>query len=587
MPIRPLPNDPSLEHLRKEAKRLLKAVRARDAAAIGQAKEFHARGDAAIAGFQLNDAQHVVARSYDFPSWTRLKAHLAAIAPFIWSEPVRPPDPATPADLFIRLAVMVYGTWSRSNPERARRLLGEQPELVRATFHTALAAGEVATVRDYIQRNPALINAKGGPLNLPPLLYACYSRMEDAPPNRSTLQVARLLLEHGADPNAGFLWGGIYPFTALTGAFGRGEDNMNQLPHPHALALARLLLDAGADPNDSQTLYNRHFEENDDHLALLFAYGLGRDTRGPWTRLLGDRELRPSTQLVQELCWAARHNFPNRVKLLVEHGVDVNTPGPRDRRTPYQEALRAGHHAIAEYLLAHGAKKVGLDPVEMFALDCIAGRGDAVRARLAADSALLDKLGPHGRAELIHRAVDAKQLEGIRLIAELGVDLNAMVPGTAYDRAPLHNAAAWGSLEMVQLLIELGADPHLHDLTYHAAPIGWATYAQHWSIVDYLQRFADIFAAVRCGAVDRARELLKDNPSLANATDEEGDPLVFHLYPDLRRLGEILALLVAHGADLDARNRDGETLLDQARRRGWIDFGEMLRANGARSVSGN
>ena len=79
------------------------------------------------------------------------------------------------------------------------------------------------------------MNAKGGPLDWEPLLYACYSRMDGARTDWSTLEVARLLLAHGADPNAGFLWGANYVFTALTGAFGEGEDNMNQLPHPHCL----------------------------------------------------------------------------------------------------------------------------------------------------------------------------------------------------------------------------------------------------------------------------------------------------------------------------------------------------------------
>src|SRR5262249_30374008 len=105
-PTRCLPHEPSLEHLKKEAKRLLKAIRAGDAGAIGLVKEFHPRGDAALAELQLADAQHVTARSYGFPSWAKLKEHLAAIEPFTWSEPPQLPDPATPADLFIRLTVM-------------------------------------------------------------------------------------------------------------------------------------------------------------------------------------------------------------------------------------------------------------------------------------------------------------------------------------------------------------------------------------------------------------------------------------------------------------------------------------------------
>jgi ankyrin repeat protein len=182
-----------------------------------------------------------------------------------------------------------------------------------------------------LARQPALAKSAGGPHGWEPLLYACYSRVDSTDPKHSTLEVARLLLDAGADPNAGFLWrGNIPPFTALTGAFGGGEGGANNPPHQYCDALARLLLDAGADPNDEQTLYNRHFKESDDHLRLLFLYGLGRDKGGPWFRRLGERLRSPSRLLVEELWSAARKNFFERVKLLVEHGADVNTPGFRD-----------------------------------------------------------------------------------------------------------------------------------------------------------------------------------------------------------------------------------------------------------------
>ena len=431
MPTRPLPNDPSLEHLRKQAKRLRNAVRSGDADALAQVNEFHPRARDAVARFSLADAQLVTARAYGFASWTKLKQHLAVIEPFVWNTPPPPDDASSLVDVCIRLACLVYGAWHRSNPAKAHRLLDEHPELAHADIYTAAATGDVTAVRAMIERDPALVHTKGGPLHWEPLLYACYSRLDDARPDRSTLEVERLLLARGADPNAGFLWGGTYPFTALTGAFGRGEDNMNELPHPRCFELATLLLDAGADPYDSQTLYNRHFEENDDHLKLLFSYGLGqqrRDTPGPWPKRMGDRVHSASTALVEQLCWAALHNFPERVKLLLDHGVDVNGRSPRDGRTPYEAAARAGHDAVAKYLLQRGAQKVELDPVDRFALACIAGRREEVRARLADDPALLEKLGPHDQADLIHRAVDAKQLDGVRLIVELGVDVNAMIP---------------------------------------------------------------------------------------------------------------------------------------------------------------
>lgn len=514
------------------------------------------------------------------------KQHFAVIEPFVWNTPPPPDDASSLVDVFIRLACLVYGAWHRSNPAKAHRLLDDHPELAHADIYTAAATGDVSAVRAMIERDPALVHTKGGPLHWEPLLYACYSRLNDAGPDRSTLEVARLLLARGADPNAGFLWGGTYPFTALTGAFGRGEDNMNELPHPRCVELATLLLDAGADPYDSQTLYNRHFEENDDHLKLLFSYGLGqqhRDTRGPWPKRMGDRVHSASTALVEQLCWAALHNFPARVKLLLDHGVDVNGRSPRDGRTPYEAAARAGHDAVAKYLLQRGAQKVELDPVDRFALACIAGRREEVRARLAEDPALLEKLGPRGQADLIHRAVDATQLDGVRLIVELGVDVNAMIPHSGLDRSPLHDAAGWGTLDMVKLLLELGGDPNLRDCTFHAAPIGWAAYGQQRHVVEYLLAFATIFDTVRCDGVERVAALLREDPSLATAADGDGDPVVFYLHPELTHLDAMIELLTTHGASLNARNHKGKTLLDRALARGAADFANALRAHGART----
>jgi ankyrin repeat protein len=289
--------------------------------------------------------------------------------------------------------------------------------------------------------------------------------------------------------------------------------------------------------------------------------------------------------LVQHLCWAATHNFPERVKLLLDNGVDVNTPSVRSGRTPYEEALRAGHDAIAEYLLQRGARKVGLDQLETFARACITGRRAEARARLAADPALLERLGHEGRVDMLHRAADAKHHEGIRLIVELGVDINGMVPGTGLDRTVLHNAAGWAGVDMVKLLLDLGADPNLRDPTYQATPIGWALHNQQRDVVDYLLPSASIFDAVQSGGVERVAALLEEDASLANARDDGGYPVVCYLHPDMTRLTEMIQLLLAHGADFNAQIRDGKTPVDGALARGWIDFANVLREVGGRTAA--
>ena len=198
--------------------------------------------------------------------------------------------------------------------------------------------------------------------------------------------------------------------------------------------------------------------------------------------------------LIEELWAAARNGCPERVKLLLEHGTDLNTPGVRDRRTPYEAAMLTGNDEIADYLLRHGAKKIALDPQDRFRVACTTGRRTEAMALLDEDPKLLEKLGHHGRIDLLHRAVEGNRPEGIRLMAELGFEVRGMTrhEGVGMNRAvtPLHNAAWAGNLEMVKLLIELGADPSLREPVYNATPLGWAEHNRQAHVVDYLASLA-------------------------------------------------------------------------------------------------
>lgn len=73
---RPFPAQPSLEHFRKQAKQLLRDVRANASDAVARARRMHPlrRAGADLSrGFSLHDAQLVVAREFGFASWRRLQ----------------------------------------------------------------------------------------------------------------------------------------------------------------------------------------------------------------------------------------------------------------------------------------------------------------------------------------------------------------------------------------------------------------------------------------------------------------------------------------------------------------------------------
>ena len=322
----PLPASPSLEKLRNEARRLQRSVQAGDPPALALVAEHHPAGARTTTErFALSAAQLVTARRYGFRSWAALKHHVELLERYWW-DPDQPVGDTgeDPADQLCRLACLWYQDDGPERWMRARALLAQRPQLSGAHIWAAATAAEVEPVRGFLAADPSLATRRGGPFGWCPLFYLAYSRLDPTIRAEPVLQIAQLLLDAGADPNEGYLWRGLpTPFTLLTGAFGYGElGPENQPAHPHSIALARMLLEAGADPNDGQALYNRMFEPDNDHLALLLQYGLGTGNGGPWKARLGDELASPGEMLQDQFGWALAHDQVARVQLLVEHGKE-------------------------------------------------------------------------------------------------------------------------------------------------------------------------------------------------------------------------------------------------------------------------
>jgi hypothetical protein len=486
VPPRGLPGNANLEQLRNGAKSFQRAVRAGDAGAAEVVREFHPRladaqpGSPELAGFTRADAQLVVARSFNFPSWPSLKAYLETVSTYARSphdQPVGGPvaDERELAEEFLRLACLNYGNDDPARRTRAAELLNANPELASASIYTAAAVGDVGATRSFLEGDRSCASAQGGPYDWEPLLYLAYSRVDDGPPGRSSLAVAQRLLDAGADPNVGYLWEGLSPpFTALTGAFGSGENDPPQ--HPRGLELARLLLERGAEPNDSQTLYNRQWDPTDDWLELLLEFGLGTGDGGRWRKLLAPAHESPREMLEDVLKAAASAGFAHRVRSLLDRGVDPNGYGTGhpiyEGRSPLQVAAVAGHTEIVELLLHAGARN-DLDDVDVFA--CVATAGDRARAEgmLQAEPVLREQALARRPAQIV-RAAAADRLEAVALLVELGFDVNAIDRSTPLHVTALHEAAMRGSMEVIRLLVAHGADPNVHDAGYDATPGGWA-----------------------------------------------------------------------------------------------------------------
>jgi Ankyrin repeats (many copies) len=490
MPAVSLPDDASLEQLRKLAKDLRNLARAGVPGALALVAEYHPKGAHPVT---LTGAQLVVARHNGFPSWARLRQHLEMIERYR-----RAPDEvdrtAAGADEFLAYACLRHGgDDSPERWERAARVLAAQPELITASIHVAAAAADEPAVRAHLAADPALASRVGGPYGWEPLLYLAFARHNPQVSEEATLGTARALLEHGADPNAGYLWHALYPpYTAVTGALGSHDED----EHPHGFALAELLLTAGADANDSQALYNRQFGDDDRHLELLFAHGLGRGNGGPWAARFGARADSPGEMLRGQLWWAIVHDLRDRAGLLIDHGVDFLTPysapGGRpmsmrtsDGLTPAELAALSGYPDLAGWLIARGAAPPALDEVNSLIAAVLAGdRDTAMRLRAHAPAARERRPG------LIAWAASCRRLDAIALLAELGFDVNARgrtdIPVEQEWFTALHQAAVTGDIEMARLLLGLGADPSIRS-EFGGTPLGAARQNGHDAVVELLE----------------------------------------------------------------------------------------------------
>jgi ankyrin repeat protein len=516
--------DPDLEQLRKKARELQRAVRSGDPDALALVAEFHPDGPP-NATFQLSAAQLVLARKYGFASWPRLRRHVEIVTSSTW-QPARPAPGADLAAAFLRLSCGGYPLTDGEDPAAtwvlrpriwrdlhgARDLLAQHPELPATSLAVAAACADVDAVRRHLANDPSLATRGSEPYGWPPLLYQAYARHDPRVGTDATLQTARLLLAAGADPNEGRFWHGLpNPRTVLSGALESRDGDEAQ--HARALAFARLLLEAGADPDDgSVTLLER--DERDDFLELLFEFGLGPDTNGPWRRLLGDQLASTASVLRLLLYFAIEGDHRARVALLARHGVDLASPftdlsnwfeSPHrwPAATPAAVALVNGDRQLARQLADLGAPLPEPASPDGFVAAVLAGDAAAVRSADPAAVAAVRSLWPGLPVWAASRGV----LESVPLLVEAGFDVNAFGRSDGPYHQPrwhsaLHVAADKGDLALAQRLLDIGADPNIRRPSRgsyagsswelelpdeHATPLDWARRSGHQALTDLLE----------------------------------------------------------------------------------------------------
>nr|AQQ74649.1 hypothetical protein [uncultured bacterium] len=461
--VNSLPEKSNLDHLRKQARDLLRQYHAADAAAFDRLRQHlpAARGkaDAAIAALQLrlHDMQSCVAREYGFASWNDLKDGVEL-------RRAQAQDVLAVRRYWLGLVYGgdLTGDAIRPRPQRAAEVFDLQPGLVGDDPLMACAVGDVARVRRAVEADAGWVHRESGPLRIAPLIAVTHSSLVKLPRFRQPLlQTLGLLLERGADPDAGYFtrWPphsldvpGDDRLSALYGAAGKLHD----------LEMTRLLLAAGAEGNDNESLYHST-EDPDPSLpctrALLEA-GTRVEGSNALARILDVDNLEGMKLLLKYtrkgdpdlgriLHWAIyRGRSVEHVRALLDAGAD-----PQFANEHGQNALRhAAEHALPEIVRLLGGREEPLTPEEQFVSAC--ARADAQEARRLFRPGIFDALTPAQLKQLPNLAMSGRD-DAVRLMVELGWPI--AVRGGDIDGSALNWAVFRGRPELAEFLLAHGA----------------------------------------------------------------------------------------------------------------------------------
>ena len=541
-----------LDTLRREAKRWLKSIRAGDAVA-------RSRLAAVLPGVPvdpgLRDVQLALAREYGLAGWVDLKRALADLALARQS-----------VDMLVE--TLLRACWDGGDRMAAARILARWPDLGAGRFLVDVIRGDARRVAGHLAADPALAQAKAGPLDWEPLLYLAYARL---PRSSDAVAVARLLLDHGADAGSAFDDGWGNRFTALTGVIGQGEGD--RPPHPDALPLAHLLIERGASPFDTQALYNSSIQRDEtDWLTFLWN---ASDAQGrlPLWRTVPEKPVIggsvPLNALDYLLGNAVAYNHHGRAVWLLDHGADANGVHAYSGRRLTEEALVYGHRDMADLLVRYGAPRPRLSGALAFQAAVMALDQDQARTLVRTHPECLTDPAP------LHKAAQQGRVAVVALLLDLGmpVDLADRTGQRAIQYAVMGNG-----LDVVRLLLARGADVDTPTQNYDGA-MGFAAHFGRYEIAALLAPFSrDVVNLTNLGLTARLHELFQEDPSLADHTDaRQGLAPLFALPDEEEQAAMVTELLLAYGANPARTNAEGETAEQAARARGLFDAADLMR----------
>ncbi|KAL8707961.1 MAG: hypothetical protein Q9220_007104 [cf. Caloplaca sp. 1 TL-2023] len=381
----------------------------------------------------------------------------------------------------------------------------------------------------------------------------------------------KLLLDRGADPR---MIGGVYGSVLNAAAAATSKEGSSE----KVKAMIEILLSRGADVAVQST------GVLEGQMALHFAAASGKYFLA-WTPLhiacstgqaravamllrLGanvtartreeDEDWDQSTPLIL----AAGHSFDEVVKILLEHGAEVDA-FTKAGFTALHQAAQKGDCSTAKIILDHGASTSALTQRGWAALHMAAEDGFQDVVELLLDYGDdVEVVGGEQSKTPCHLTAVGGHGETMRLLLARGASIDTC---NKAGRSLLHFAAGNGHDKLVGWLLDHGADIAAKTNDYGWTSLLDATSNGYLSVVTMLiQRGADPRAAIRTGLTALHLSAMHKHPEIAellikhgadvNALDVEGWTILHCAI--LNRQARLVDLLLLRGVDVNSSSKD-------------------------------
>jgi ankyrin repeat protein len=290
---------------------------------------------------------------------------------------------------------------------------------------------------------------------------------------------------------------------------------------------------------------------------------------------------------------AAYEGNLRRVQELLDQGVDINAKNKDGVTALWKTALSASHSRkssqMAEFLLDKGADPNFKDEYGRTALMWASWHGPVELVRLLLDKGADADDGESLFCAVFYAMLNEHNLEVMKLLLDRGAKVNKE---TKYGMTALMNAAQYNETDVVNLLLDNGA--RINDTFRGATALITSICRGHMETVKLLlEKGADV--NIKYYGYWNGRTALMEASASDHQIEEAQNRLWYRLrrfvrsalycwprYPPRKNDPEIVKLLLEHGADVNAKDKDGWTALRRAEKRGSKEIVESLKAHGAK-----